>query len=167
MRRLLLASLLGMLGLGIATASILGPLVTGTLAYRTSDTTLNQVVGGDLAALVLVAPVALVAALLVLRAHPAGPVLALAPALWAMYMYAQLVVGQEYLQLPGNNERFFPLLLGLFVLGEVVLVLAWRATGAVTLPAMRPRLERTTGVLLLVLSAFLVVGLHLPTVPGQ
>lgn len=151
------------LGVGVAAVSVLGPLVLDVLRYRTSNTTLNQITGGDLAGLVVVATVALVAAVLLWRGHRAGPVVALAPALWAVYMYAQLIVGQEYLQLPGNNERFFPLLLALFILGEAVAVLAWRATDVRTLPALPRRLERTTGVVLLVLAAFLTVGLHLPS----
>ncbi|HEX6256018.1 MAG TPA: hypothetical protein VFZ70_09425 [Euzebyales bacterium] len=105
------ALLVAALGVGVAVASMLGPLVFDVLRYRTSDTTLNQVMGGDLAGLVVVAPTALAAGVLLWRGHRAGPVVALAPALWAVYMYAQLIVGQEYLQLPGNNERFFPLLL--------------------------------------------------------
>lgn len=160
---MVLGALLALLAAGIAAAGLLGPLVAGTLAYRTSDTTLNQIIGGDLAGLVVVAPTALAAAVLVLRGHRAGPVLALAPALWAVYMYLQLIVGQEYLQLPGNNERFFPLLLALFVLGEVIAVLAWRTIDTTVLPAASPRLERSAGIVLLVLAAFLVVGLHLPT----
>lgn len=159
----ILAVLLGVLAVGISTASLLGPLVTGLLAYRTSDTTLNQVVGGDLAGLVVVAPTALTAAALVRRGHRLGPVLALAPGLWAVYMYLQLLLGQEYLQLPGNNERFFPLLLGLVVLGEAIIVLAWRAADVTGLTTVPPRLERTAGTVLLALAAFLVVGLHLPT----
>lgn len=158
-----LALLLVLLGLGIATASILGPLGTGALAYRTSDTTLNQIIGGDLAGLAVVAPCALVAAVLVRRRHPLGPVVAIAPGLWAVYMYLQLVVGQEYLQLPGNNERFFPLLLALFVLGQGVAVLSWRVASTAPVPTFGARLERTTGVVLLVLATFLVLGLHLPT----
>jgi hypothetical protein len=158
-----LAWLLVALTVGIAAASVLGPLWTGALAYRTSDTTLNQIIGGDLAGLVVVAPTALVAAALVWRGHRAGPVLALAPALWAVYMYLQLIVGQEYLQLPGNNERYFPLLLALFVLGETVAVLSWRHLAGSKLPAIPPQLERTAGIVLLGLAAFLAAGLHLRT----
>lgn len=162
-QRVTLATLVAALGVGIATASILGPLVLAVLQYRTSDTTVNQIVGGDLAGLVLVAPTAIVAAALLLRVHRAGPVVALAPALWAMYVYAQLIVGQEYLDLPGNNEQFFPLLLTLFILGAVVTVLAWRAIDARRLPPISHTLERTTGAALLVLAVFLTLGLHVPS----
>lgn len=162
-QRTMTAALVAALGVGIAGASMLGPLIFAMIRYRTSDTTINQIVGGDLAGLVVVAPTALVASVLLFRGHRAGPVVALAPALWAVYMYAQLIVGQEYLQLPGNNERFFPLLLGLFILGEAVTVLAWQAVDTVHLPSIPQRLQRTAGVALLVLAAFLTVGLHLPS----
>jgi len=158
-----MAVLTAALGVGVAAASLLGPLALEVLRYRTSETTLNQIVGGDLAGLVVVAPVALAAAVLLWRGHRAGPAIALAPALWAIYIYTQLIVGQEYLQLPGNNERFFPLLLALFVAGEAVTVLAWRATDDRTLPELPRRLERTAGVVLLVLAGFLTLGLHLPS----
>jgi len=158
-----MAVLTAALGVGVAAASLLGPLALDALRYRTSETTLNQIVGGDLAGLVVVAPTAVAAAVLLWRGHRAGPVVALAPALWAIYMYTQLIVGQEYLRLPGNNERFFPLLLALFVAGEAVAVLAWRATDVHTLPELPRRLERTAGVVLLVLAGFLTLGLHLPS----
>lgn len=158
-----LALLLLLLGSGIAATSVLGPLATGALAYRTSETTLNQIIGGDLAGLAVVAPCALVAAVLARRRHALAPFVAIAPGLWAVYMYLQLIVGQEYLQLPGNNERFFPLLLGLFVLGQAVAVIAWRLASAAPAPTIGVRLERTTGIVLVVLAVFLVLGLHLPT----
>jgi hypothetical protein len=132
------------------------------LVYRTSDTTLNQLMGSDLAALLVAAPLALVAAVLVARGHRAGPLLATGVGVYAVYTYAQVIVGQEYLRLPGNVERFFPLLLAIFVLGEALIVLGWRATGT-DLPAPPRRLERLTGWVLVAVAVFLVVGLHLPT----
>jgi hypothetical protein len=162
-RRHALGGALVTLAAGVAAASALGPLATGAIRYRTSATSLNQIAGGDLAGLVLVAPVALIAGLLLWRGHRAGPALALAPALWAAYMYAQLLLGQEYLRLPGNNERFFPLLLGLFVLAGTIAVIAWRDTDTTQPRAISRRLERTTAAVLLAIAAFLVLGLHLPS----
>ena len=148
------------LGAGIATAAILGPLILDILVYRTSDTTLHQIVGGDLAALVVVAPTCAAAAALALRGHPAAPVLALAPAVFALYTYAQLIVGNEYLRLPGNVEAFFPLLLGIFVTAGVVAVTAWNAASGDDLPAVPPRVERAGAWLLLAIAAFVVLVLH-------
>jgi hypothetical protein len=43
---------------------------------------------------------------------------------YVLYTYAQVIIGQEYLRLPGNVERFFPLLLAVFISAEAALVMA-------------------------------------------
>lgn len=145
----------------MATAALLGPLVAGVLVYRTSPTTLNQLLGSDAATLFVAVPLAVCAAVLVARGSPAGPPLATGVAVYALYTYAQLVIGQEYLRLPGNVERFFPLLLTAFVLGEAALVLGWRRLPAdPALPSRR--WEVGCGVVLLLVAVFLTLGLHLP-----
>jgi hypothetical protein len=148
------------LACGVAVSAVLGPLVLGALQYRTSPTTLNQLTGSDAAGLLVVAPLALVAGVLTLRRSPAGPLLALGPGGYVVYTFAQVVIGQEYLRLPGNVERFFPLLLAVFLLGEAVVVLAWGAVPA-DLPVPSRRLERTGGAALILVAVFLVFGQHL------
>lgn len=150
------------LGAGIAASALLGPLVLDVLRYRTSTTTLNQLLGSDAAGLFVVAPLAVVAGVLALRRHPVAPLLALGPALFAVYTFAQVVIGQEYLRLPGNVERFFPLLLAVFVLAEVAVVLAWGAVPA-GLPAPSHRWERTAAATLILVAVFLALGQHLPS----
>jgi hypothetical protein len=147
------------LGLGVAASSLLGPLGLGLMRYRTSETTLNQLLGSDAAALFIVAPLTLVAAVLVARSHPVGPLLALGVGVYALYTYPQIIIGQEYLRLPGNVERFFPLLLAVFLAAEAVVVLAWRLAPATPRPALW--LERTAAAVLLLVAAFLVFGQHL------
>jgi hypothetical protein len=159
-RRTLLAAAVAALGAGIALISLLGPLVLGLLRYRTSPTTLNQLLGSDAAALFVVAPLAVAAAVLVIRHHRAGALLAGGVGVFALYTYAQVVVGQEYLRLPGNVERFFPLLLVVFLLAEATTVLGWRAVPT-DLPAPSRRLERIAGGALLAVAVFLVFGQHL------
>ena len=158
----LLALVLGALGVGLLAAPLLGPLGLGVMEYRTSPTTLNQLLGSDAAALFVAAPLCLAAAALVLRGNHAGPPLAGGIGAYAVYTYAQVIVGQEYLRLPGNVERFFPLLLAIFVLAGATLVLAWGRLPWDVLPVSR-RLERLSGWVLLLVSAFLVLGLHLRT----
>jgi succinate dehydrogenase/fumarate reductase cytochrome b subunit len=157
-----LAAVAALLGPAIVVAVLLGPIGVDHLVYRTSDTTLNQLLGSDLAALLVAAPLALAAAALVWRAHPAGPLLATGVGGYAVYTYAQVIVGQEYFRLPGNVERFFPLLLAIFVLGETMVVLGWRHSRS-HLPMPTRRLERLTGWVLVLVAVFLVIGLHLPT----
>lgn len=142
---------------------VLGPLVLGAIRFRTSTSGLDQIRGGDLAALVVVVPACLAVGRLAWRGHPAAPVLALAPAIFAMYTYSQLILGNEFLRRPGNVERYFPLLLAVFVLAAAVALHAWSGARASRLPAGSRALERGSGVLLLVIAAFVAVGLHLPT----
>jgi hypothetical protein len=159
---LLLAGVLTLLALGMAVSAVLGPLVLGLLQYRTSPTTLNQLEGSDAAVLFVVAPVTLVAAALAARRHPAAPPLAAGAGVFAVYTYAQVIIGQEYLRLPGNVERFFPLLLAVFVLAEASVVLGWRGLPD-ELPGLGLRVRRVCAVTLFLVALFLVVGLHLRT----
>jgi len=129
------------------------------MRYRTSATTLNQLLGSDAAALFVVVPITVAAAVLAFRRHPVAPLFAVGIGVYALYTYAQVIVGQEYLRLPGNVDRFFPLLLKIFIVGEVVVVLAWRL--APPTPPAAPRLERIAAVVLLLVAAFLVFGQHL------
>jgi hypothetical protein len=158
----LLGAGLVMLGMAVATVAVLGPLVLDVLRYRISATSLNQIVGGDAAALAVVAPITVAVGVLAMRGHRAAPVLALAPSIFVVYTYTQLIIGNEYLRLPGNVERFFPLLLAVFVLAGALALRAWNSVPAAQLPSTSPGVDRTAGVLLLVIAAFVVVGLHLP-----
>ena len=152
-----------LLAIAVATVAALGPLVFGVLRYRISATSLNQIIGGDAAALTVVVPVSVAVGILAIRGHPAAPVLALAPSVFVVYTYTQLIVGNEYLRLPGNVERFFPLLLGAFILAAAIALRAWNGIPAARLPATSARVDRTAGVVLLLIAAFVVVGLHLAT----
>jgi hypothetical protein len=152
-----------LLGAAVAAVAVFGPLVFDLLRYRTSATSMNQILGGDAAALVVVAPVSIAAGVLALRKHPAAPVLALAPSIFVVYTYTQLIVGNEYLRLPGNVERFFPLMLGVFILAGAIAIRSWSKVPADRLPPTSAGADRIAGVLLLAIAVFVVVGLHLPS----
>jgi hypothetical protein len=162
-REAVLAAGGAVIGLGAAAVGVLGPLLSGTIEYHVSDGARNQIMGGDIAGLVLVAPVSLVATVLMLRRHRAGPVLALGPAVYAVYMYSQLALGGDFVRYPGNSERFFPLFLGLFLVVALVSIRAWTVVDGERLPAISSRITRLLGAFLLVMAAFLTFGLHLPT----
>lgn len=125
MTRRSLGAVLVSLGLGLAANSLLGPLILGEIRYRFSETLISQGIGLDLTSLVLGAPLAILAAVLTLQRHAAGPALGMAVGAYAAYMAIQYVVGPEYLELPGNNERFFLLHLSLVVLGGTAVVGSW------------------------------------------
>ncbi len=157
-----LAGGLIMLGFGAAAVALLGPLATEVIRYHASDGAVNQIAGGDVAGLVLVAPLSVVAGVLVWRRHRAGAVLALGPAVYALYMYAQLTLGGDVARYRGNSERFFPLFIGLFVLAGAIAIRAWITIDPATLPGHSRTIERVLGWYAVVVAAFLAFGLHLP-----
>jgi hypothetical protein len=156
-----LAGLLLAQGALVVTSSVLGPLVLDVLHYRTSASGLDQIRGSDLAALAVMAPLCVWVGKLARDGHPAAPLLALAPAGFSVYIWSQLLLGSEWGRLPGNVEWFAPLLLGVVGVGVAVAVRATRALRAQ--PGLRwsRRMERATGVLMLVVAGFVVVGIHL------
>jgi hypothetical protein len=109
----------------------------------------------------LVAPLAALAGVLTLRGHALGPVLALGPATYVAYMVPQYVLGPDYVNLTGNNERFFGLLLALFALGVCGALSAWAAIDLSRLPMSNAR-ERLVGRVLLPIAAVLVFGRYAP-----
>ena len=162
-RTRILSWALMLLGALIVIYALLGPMFFDVIHFRTSPSGLNQIRGGDLVALLIVAPLCLACALLARRARRAAAVLALAPAMFAMYTYSQLMLANEFLQLPGNVERFFPLLLAIFLLAAAITMTSWGAVHDDALPPWSRRLEGGSGILLLVVAGFIVVGIHLPS----
>lgn len=151
-----------LLGFGAAGIAVLGPLWIEAIDYHVSGGALGQIAGGDAAALLLVAPTAIVAGILMWRSHPAGPVLASGPAVYALYTYVQLAVGADFDRYRGDSERFFPVFVGLFILAGAIAVRTWADMDAIRLPATNRRTDRFLGILLMTVAAFLVFGLHLP-----
>ncbi len=151
------------LAAGVAIAALLGPLTNGAIHYHLSVDALNQVVGGDFVALVLVVPVSLFASLLAWRRHPAAPVVALGPAVFAVYTYTQLTIGGDFARYAGNSERFFVLHLAIFVLGSAIALKSWASIDARRLRPMSRRSQRLLGSFVIVVALFVVIGLHLPT----
>lgn len=148
MRKALGRTLLA-LGPLLAANSLLGPLALEVIRYRFSDSLLAQGIGLDAVSLVVVAPLAVAAGVLTLRRRPLGPVLGLGIGAYVAYMSVQYVVGPEYLDLPGNNERFVLLHLGLLVLGLVTTAGAWTVARRTPLPPASERgARRWAGVVL-------------------
>lgn len=131
------------LGVGIAAAAVMGPLGLRVIELRTSDHLENQLVGGEVVSLVVVAPAAAAAGVLRLREHRLAPALALGPALYAAYTYTTVVLGQEYARYPGNAERFFPLYAALVAGGVAIAAVAWSELRAAAIPVLPAGLRRT------------------------
>jgi hypothetical protein len=148
------------LGAGLALLALLGPLGFALIDYRVSETLRNQTIGLDAVTLILVAPAAAAIGMLALRRHPAAPVLALGPAAYSVYMLVQYVLGPDYQQRAGNNERFFLVYLALYVLAGAVGLRAWNAIEPERLPPV-PQ-ARLLGRVLLPLAGLLVFARYLP-----
>ncbi len=134
------------LGASLALAALLGPLVTGTIEWRISANAVNQTYGADGAALILLAPTALVAAWLAWRQRAVAAPLAFGLGLASLYYGIASVLGAEYARYPGNNERFFLLYLLIILTAWVVAAWGWSAMGEAP-PRPSPRLARSAGAL--------------------
>lgn len=150
-------------GTGSAALALLGPLVSGVLRYHVSPGATSQVIGGDVAGLLLVAPVSFTAGVLVLRGSLLGAALGMGPAAYGLYTWLQLATTGDPDRYVGTAPDFFPLLQTLFLLAAWVLARCWQElTRARPLPPASPRADRLTGAFLLVVATFVVGGLHLP-----
>lgn len=156
---------LTLLGTGLAANALLGPLALELIRYRFSDSLLYQGIGLDFVSLVVVTPLAVVAALLTRRGSVSGPALGLGIGAYTAYMAVQYVVGPEYLELSGNNERFFLLHLSLLVVGLVTTAAAWSAIDESQLPPTSPRAGRRWGALLIALGLLLLLR-YAPAIAG-
>ncbi len=145
------------LAIGLVVNSVLGPLWLDVIEYRFSESLINQGIGLDFVSLVLVAPTALIAGILILRERSRGYLLALGPAAYAAYMSVQYSIGPEYLNLNGNNEQFLLLHLALFIVSVVSLTLTWSGLAAGSERELSSRWRRTFGVVLLVAGALLIL----------
>ncbi|MBN2113422.1 MAG: hypothetical protein JW785_04770 [Acidimicrobiia bacterium] len=150
------------LGAGLAANSLLGPLLLDVIRYHYSTTLINQGIGLDAVALFGAVPVSVAAGLLLLRGHRAGPLLAFVPTSFTAYMAPQYVVGPDYVGLPGNNEQFFLLHLGLFILAVVLMFGAWQGIDRSRLQPATRRDDRWRSLVLFGVAAFILLGRWLP-----
>jgi hypothetical protein len=153
--------LLSAIAAGLAAVAVLGPLVTGVIEYRVTETLRNQTIGLDAASLFFVAPLALLSALLIRRAHVAGLAIALGIGAYTAYMFLQYALGPDYAHFPGNHERLFPLVLFLFAAGWIVVAAAWSAIDADRLPVSSSR-DRPIGRFLLPALALAAFSRYVP-----
>jgi len=132
------------LGLALAAAALLGPLGLSLIDWRISTNSLNQTLGADGAALLLLAPTCAVAAWLGWRRHPVAAPLTFGLGLAALYYGVASVLGADYARYPGNNERFFLLFLAIIVLAWTLAAWGWSAMGSEP-PQPSRLLARLTG----------------------
>ena len=104
------------IAVGLVAVALLGPLVSGVIDYRVTETLRNQLIELDAVSLFVVAPLGLAAAALVLRGRMLSFALALGIGAYTSYMFVQYIVGPDY----GHLVGMAPLGLVLFALALVV-----------------------------------------------
>lgn len=141
----MLAPVAAALGLAAALASavLLGPLAFGVIDWRISANSLNQTLGADGAALLLLVPASLLTAWFARNRRPVAAPFAFGVGLAAAYYGIASVLGADYVQYAGNNERFFLLFLAIIVLSWTLAVWGWSAMGTDP-PRPGPRIARAT-----------------------
>ena len=141
------------LAAGLGANAVLGPLILDVVDYPFSESVRNQAIGLEAVTVALVVPWALLAAVLNLRAHHLGPVLAIPPAGYAAYMMVQYVVGPNYVE----QQAIVILHLGLFVLGLLTAIGGWalQQPSRLALPASRRYALIPLGLALFVFSRYL------------
>ncbi len=133
------------LAAALAAAAILGPLALGLIDWRVSANSLNQTYGADGAALVLLAPAAAVAAWLWWSGRRVAAPLAFGVGLASLYYGVASVLGADYVQYEGNNERFFLLFLAIIVLSWTIAAAGWSGMGG-DAPQLSRRVARATAI---------------------
>ena len=118
---------LASLAVGLTVAVVLGPLGLGLIEWRVSANALNQTLGADAGMILLVVPMAVLAAWLWWGGRRLAAPLALGVGLTTLYYAVAAVLGPDYIRYDGNNERFFLLFLGLIILGWIIAARAWAA----------------------------------------
>lgn len=131
-----------MLGAGLVLNSLLGPLFANVVHYPFTETVWNETLALEAVSLALVAPLAFMAGVLLMRGQASGLIVALGPASYAAYMLAQYVVGPQYL----TYEPVVLLHVSLFALSLAILVGAW---ARIDVEALAVRSRGWAGVVLL------------------
>jgi hypothetical protein len=140
------------LAIALVANVLLGPLGFGMLQWRVSANALNQTYGADAVSLLLVVPAALAAAWMWKARQRLAAPLTLGVGLATLYYAIAEVLGADYLQYAGNNERFFLLFLAVIVLSWTSVARAWVALDRQP-PPLSLRFRRSVATVLLVGSA--------------
>lgn len=128
-------------GVTLIAISVLGPLGTESIQYRTSQSGIWQTQGGDLVNLVLVSPILLIGGILhLLRREGSKYFLVLSP-VTLMYVGLSLGIGQEWgnPDYTGNVENYAYLYLIIIIAGVILLVSSLSMFSPKDAPEFKPR----------------------------
>jgi hypothetical protein len=125
----------------VITIAILGPLGTGSLQYRTSQSSTWQLEAQDVANIVLIAPALLVGGVLHLARRDSSKYLLVLTPISLMYNGISVGIGQEWVNpaYDGNVEQYAWLFLMLVIGGLILLVGSLSMFTKEDVPQFRPR----------------------------
>lgn len=138
----------------ILVAGALGPLGFAVIRFHMTELVENQYLGGEIITLALVAPALGVAGLLWRRHDPLAPVIAIGPAIYTVYTFITVILGQEYSRFPGNAAKAFFLYAGLVLVGTALAVLAGRQIAVQPAPPLTTGLRRSLATAFILVVAF-------------
>ncbi|MBI0583137.1 MAG: hypothetical protein ISF22_02805 [Methanomassiliicoccus sp.] len=108
--------------LALIIMAALGPLGTGDILYRTSQSGIWQIMGQDLTDLFLIIPLLLVGGVLQLMRRDSAKYFLILTPITLMYTGLSVGAGQEWTAYPGNVENYFWIFLTLIVGGLLILI---------------------------------------------
>lgn len=156
-----LVGLLFLLAALLVGNTLAGPLGAGLVEYAVSGTLRHQLVGLELVTVLVVAPMAVCAGVLLRSGHPAGAYLAFGAGSYTAYVFVQYVLGPNY----GYYRPAAFVHLGLFSLGCAVAIWSWAVAARQPVITVSRRRYRWYGALMLGLAAF-TLARYLPALVG-
>lgn len=125
----------------LITIALLGPVGQGIIQYRTSQSSIWQIIGQDLANLVLIAPILLIGGVLCLAKREGSKYLLILTPITLMYTGLSIGIGQEWSNpaYSGNVEDFWWLFLVLIIGGLILLLGSLSMFTEADAPDFRPR----------------------------
>lgn len=147
-----------LLAVGILIAGALGPLGLGIIRFHVTELVENQYLGGEIVTLAIAAPALVAAGILWRRLDPLAPVIAIGPAIYTVYTFITVILGQEYGRLPGNAGKAFFLYAGLVSGGTALAVLSGRQIAVRESPRLTSGLCRALAAAFLLIVAFFALA---------
>ncbi|QEE17528.1 hypothetical protein DSAG12_03365 [Promethearchaeum syntrophicum] len=130
-------------GIIIVVLAILGPLFLNIINYKTSQSGIWQVLGQDLANLILLAPICIVGGILHLKKREAAKYFLILPAITLIYTGLSYGIGQEWNhpELLGNYnvEKFFWIYLILIIGGLIMIIFSLPLFNQSDVPKFNPK----------------------------
>ncbi|TFG07162.1 hypothetical protein EU538_09150 [Candidatus Thorarchaeota archaeon] len=109
-----------LIGITVIAVSFMGPLVLGVIQHRTSPSGVYQIIGQDLADMLLLGPLCMIGGILFLLEKPQAKYILVLTPVALIYKGLTYGLGQEYTMYAGNIESFFWYFLAMVIAGLII-----------------------------------------------